>query len=123
MLFTPICFVSFLPGPTSHLCCSIFPSCSTAPLQPHAGRYAFDMPKLPPTTIDAETLKLLREAKTVLKTSQAEVLRQCIRAEAPLMIARQRAQATFDAGLTALQSLKFDKKLVKLAKEARRGDR
>lgn len=96
---------------------------SPPPLQPRTWRYAFDMPKLPPTTIDAETLKLLLEAKTALKTSQAEVLRQCIRAEAPLMIARQRAQATFDAGLTALQSLKFDKKLVKLAKEARRGDR
>ena len=78
------------------------------------------MPKLPPTTIDDETLKLLREAKAALKTSQAEILRQCIRAEAPLMIARKQAQTTFDAGLALL---KFDKKRVRQVKEARRGSR
>jgi len=86
-------------------------------LQASRRGYAFHMPKLPPTTIDEETLALLKQAKTAAKTSQAEVLRQCIRAQAPLIIARQRVAATFDEGI---KQLSFDKKRARLLRESRK---
>ena len=88
-------------------------------LQGNPTRYAFDMPKLPPTLIDEETLALLNKATKAAKSSKAEVVRQCIRAQAPLIIAKASSVATFDSGL---RMLKFDRRMVQKVRESRRAD-
>ena len=88
-------------------------------LQDNPTRYAFVVPKLSLTLIDEETLALLDEATKASKTSKAEVVRQCIRAQAPLIIAKASSVATFDSGL---RMLKFDRPMVKKVRESRRAD-
>jgi len=75
------------------------------------------MPKLPPTTIDDEIVALLNKAQKATKSSKAEIVRQCIRAHAPIITARLSKDADFEK---ALKALRFDKTRVQEIREARK---
>jgi hypothetical protein len=83
----------------------------------HFISYQFDMPMLPPTTIDDEIVSILSKARAATKSSQAEIVRQCIRAHGPVLAARKITDPDFEK---ALRSLRFNKTRVREIKEARR---